>query len=125
MIRITNRKFIDYGLCVLLLFFSYIVYSVMLANAIHEKPNILLIVLDTTRGDHLSSYGYSRQTTPNLDALANESVVYTRAIANSNSTLPSHSSLFTGKLPYSHGAKLDPKGPVSLHDNSHRTSGMG
>jgi arylsulfatase A-like enzyme len=88
----------------------------MSANGIVRKPNILLIVLDTTRVDRLSSYGYTRRTSPNLDKLANESVVYTRAIANSNSTLPSHASLFTGKLPYSHGAKYDPKGPVSLSD---------
>ena len=117
MVQVTRRKCLNYGLCSLLLFFfSCIVYPEKPPNWIVKKPNILLIVLDTTRGDHLSSYGYSRRTSPNLDKLANESVIYTRALANSNSTLPSHASLFTGKLPYSHGAKFDPKGPVSLYD---------
>ena len=117
MVQVTRRKCLNYGLCSLLLFFfSCIVYPEKPPNWIVNKPNILLIVLDTTRGDHLSSYGYSRRTSPNLDKLANESVIYTRALANSNSTLPSHASLFTGKLPYSHGAKFDPKGPVSLYD---------
>jgi len=61
-----------------------------------ERPNVLLIVLDTVRGDHLSLYGYPRRTTPNLDRLAAESLVFEAAYANSSWTLPTHASLLTG-----------------------------
>ena len=77
-------------------------------------PNILLITLDTTRFDRLSCYGYSLPTSPNLDALAAESVLYTRAYSTSSWTLPAHASLFTGKLVSSHGAQKDPTGPLKL-----------
>ena len=80
------------------------------------RPNILLITLDTTRIDHLGCYGYDRRTSPNLDALAAESVLYKRAMATSSWTLPSHASLFTGKLTSSHGARYDPEGPLRLKD---------
>ena len=50
------------------------------------NPNIILITLDTTRADRLGCYGYHRQTSPNLDQLASESVLYTRAIAPSSWT---------------------------------------
>ena len=59
-------------------------------------PNIILIVWDTVRADHLSLYGYSRQTTPFLDQLAENSVVFERAYAPSPWTLSSHASFFTG-----------------------------
>ncbi len=48
------------------------------------RPNLLLIVLDTTRADHLGVYGYPRHTSPNLDALARESTVYTDALSTSS-----------------------------------------
>jgi arylsulfatase A-like enzyme len=81
-----------------------------------KRPNIILIILDTTRADHLSCYGYHRQTSPNIDRLAEESILYTRAIAPSSWTLPSHASLFTGKFTSSHGARYDPEGPLCLTD---------
>ncbi len=81
-----------------------------------ERPNILLITLDTTRADRLGAYGYAKDTSPNLDALAAESVFYTRAVATSSWTLPSHASLFTGKFTRSHGARYDAEGPLRLLD---------
>ena len=72
-------------------------------------PNLLLITLDTLRADHLSAYGYERRTTPNIDRLAETGVLFESAIANSSWTLPSHASLFTGRLPHEHRADwLDP-----------------
>jgi len=59
-------------------------------------PNILLIVLESTRASHLSCYGYHRPTTPHLDGLAAEGVLYEQAISSAPWTLPSHASLFTG-----------------------------
>lgn len=60
------------------------------------RPNVFLIVIDTLRADHLSAYGYERETSPHLDRLASEGTLYERTIADAPWTLPSHASLFTG-----------------------------
>ncbi len=83
-------------------------------GGLRDRPNILLITLDTTRRDRLGCYGYPRSTSPNLDHLASESTLYTRAYSPSNWTLPAHASLFTGKFTTSHGARFDPEGPLCL-----------
>lgn len=70
----------------------------------HSRPNILLIVLDTLRSDRLSSYGYERETSPHIDSLAAGGAIFTNAIATAPWTLPTHSSMFTGLYPTSHGA---------------------
>jgi len=62
--------------------------------------NVLLLILDTVRASNLSLYGYPRETTPNLERLASSGVTFDRAIATSPWTLPSHVSMFTGRLPY-------------------------
>jgi arylsulfatase A-like enzyme len=79
-----------------------------------RRPNVVLITLDTTRADRLGAYGYSRRTSPHLDVLARESMLYTSALATSSWTLPAHATLFTGKFTSSHGARYDPAGPLSL-----------
>ena len=79
-----------------------------------DGPNILLITLDTTRADHLGCYGYSRATSPHLDALAEEGVVFDRAYAVSSWTMPTHASLFTAKFPSAHGAHYNPNGALKL-----------
>ena len=66
-------------------------------------PNILLIVLESTRASHLSAYGYERPTTPHLDRLASEAVLYEQAISPAVWTLPAHTSLFTGLAVSQHG----------------------
>jgi arylsulfatase A-like enzyme len=70
------------------------------------KPNILLVSIDTLRADHLGCYGYGRDTSPNLDELAGEGVLFRQAIAPSTWTLPSHASMLTGLYPHKHGAVL-------------------
>jgi glucan phosphoethanolaminetransferase (alkaline phosphatase superfamily) len=72
------------------------------------RPNVVLIVMDTVRADHLSVYGYERDTTPNLRALGHDSVAYTNAISASDITLTSHASLFTGMYPSWHSAYCQP-----------------
>ena len=72
------------------------------------SPNILLIVVDTLRADHLASYGYKRETSPNLDRLAEQGVVFESAFATSSWTLPAHASLVTGRYPHEHGAEDEP-----------------
>lgn len=67
-------------------------------------PNVVLIVLDTVRADHVSAYGYGRPTTPHLDALVEESVLFTQCRATGPWTLPSHASMFTGRFPFQHRA---------------------
>jgi len=67
------------------------------------KPNILLIILDTTRRDHLSAYGYDRPTSPHFDAFAASAATYTRAIAPAQWTIPAHASMFSGLYPGAHG----------------------
>ena len=70
-------------------------------------PVILLIVLDTVRADHLSLYGYTRDTSPALENFVADherAVVYPFAFSTSNWTLPAHASLFTGLMPSDHGA---------------------
>jgi len=76
-------------------------------SRLEGKPNIVLITMDTTRADHLSCYGYHKNTTPYLDVLTQESVVFKNAYAPSPWTLPSHASLFTGMYPDKHGAHFD------------------
>lgn len=63
-------------------------------------PNVLLLVLDTVRALSLSVYGYARPTTPTLEQLAARGVRFDRAVATAPWTLPTHSSLFTGR--YAH-----------------------
>jgi arylsulfatase A-like enzyme len=66
-------------------------------------PNIILIVLDATRQDHLSCYGYPKNTTPNIDEFSKDSVTYKNAFSVSPWTLPSFASIFTGLYPSQHG----------------------
>jgi len=60
------------------------------------RPNILLISLDTVRADHLGCYGYARDTSPQIDRLASEGVLFEHAVASAPWTIPSHASLLTG-----------------------------
>ena len=66
------------------------------------RPNFLLIGIDTLRADHLSCYGYVRGTSPNIDRLARESVVFTRAFANGIPTHPAWTTILTGVHPLRH-----------------------
>ncbi len=67
------------------------------------RPNLVLITIDTLRADHLGCYGYFRDTSPRIDALARESVVFDAAYATMATTLPSHASILTSRYPLEHG----------------------
>ncbi|HKI54097.1 MAG TPA: sulfatase-like hydrolase/transferase [Anaerolineales bacterium] len=75
-----------------------------LREAKASAPNVLVIVVDTLRADHLSLQGYDRNTDPNLTRLASEGVMFDNAYSTSSWTLTSHASLFTGRWPYEHRA---------------------
>ncbi len=74
--------------------------------ALEEKPNVLLLVWDTTRASSLATYGYDRATTPALARLAEESLVFEEARSVSVFTFTSHLSMLTGKYPGATGARL-------------------
>ena len=69
-----------------------------------QLPNVIVLLLDTARAQNFSCYGYERPTTPYIDALATESVLYEQAIATGCWSLPSQVSLLTGMFPAKHGA---------------------
>jgi arylsulfatase A-like enzyme len=69
-------------------------------------PNVLVIVIDTLRADHLGCYGYARPTSPAIDAFAARSTRYEHCISAAPWTLPSHASLFTGKFSHEHGLHI-------------------
>lgn len=69
-------------------------------------PDVILVSLDTTRADHLSTYGYARETSPHLTALAADALLFTRARSSAGWTLPGHASMLTGLFPSRHGAHL-------------------
>jgi arylsulfatase A-like enzyme len=79
-----------------------------------EQHSVLLVTLDTTRADALSCYGERAGTTPEIDALAREGVLYERAFTSAPITLTAHASMLTGLAPPRHGlrdnglAALDP-----------------
>src|SRR5208283_4968523 len=74
-------------------------------RAAESSPNVILIIVDTLRADHLSCYHYDRLTSPNFDRLAANGVLFENAIATSSWTLPSHASMFTGLYPNQHRAQ--------------------
>lgn len=78
------------------------VATASLPKASSESPNILVIVVDALRADHLSSYGYARVTSPNVDRIAQQGVLFENAFPTSSWTLPSHASLLTGRYVYEH-----------------------
>jgi choline-sulfatase len=66
---------------------------------------IVVISIDTLRADHLPAYGYKKVKTPAIDALAADGVVFERAYSHAPQTLPAHTSLLSGRLPFEHGVR--------------------
>jgi len=75
-----------------------------MATSASGRPNVLFVVLDTTRKDRLTVYGHDRPTSPALERFAEEARVYEQAVAPAPWTLPVHASVFTGLYPSEHGA---------------------
>ena len=70
-----------------------------------RRPNLVLISIDTLRRDRCGLYGYPRDTTPHLDALAERALVFDDALSTAPYTLPSHASMLSGQYPSRHGAQ--------------------
>lgn len=81
--------------------------SAVAALGADQSPNVLFITIDTLRADHLSSWGYHLETSPNIDRLADEGVRFAKAYTVTSRTSPSHMSMFTSRYPQEHGAKLN------------------
>jgi arylsulfatase A-like enzyme len=96
-----------------------------------ERPSVLLISIDTLRADHLSCYGYARETSPHLDAFARDAALFENAYAQAPFTLTSHMSIFTSLFPESHDVteerKLSSRVPLLtevLRDAGYTTLGF-
>jgi choline-sulfatase len=94
------------------------------------RPNVVLITIDTTRSDRMGFLGSRRGLTPNLDALARQSIVFTRAYAQVPLTTPSHATILTGTYPQFHqvtnfGVELSqdlPYAPAIFRAQGYRTA---
>ncbi len=70
-----------------------------------DAPDVVLITIDTLRADHVGAYGADHGATPNIDRLAEESVLFESALTTAPLTLPAHASMMTGLLPPQHGVR--------------------
>ena len=94
---------------------------------------IVVISIDTLRADHVGAYGHRAAKTPVMDGLARQGILFERALSHSPQTLPSHASMFTGRLPFEHGVRdnigftLDdgiPRLPAVLGSRGYRSAGF-
>ena len=92
-------------------------------DASEQPVDVLVVVLDTVRADKLSSYGYPRPSSPQVDAVAAAGVVFEDVTAPSSWTWPSHASLFTGLGPWEHGAHASAKQSAVGEVGDHCTEG--
>jgi len=103
----------------------------MTSKRSHDRPNVIVVLLDTLRADHLSCYGAANPTSPKIDQIAQQATLYEKAISPAAWTPPAHASLFTGTFPSRHkvdrsnltlGPELDPL-PEVLQRGGYRTYG--
>ncbi len=94
----TCTRLVGRWLCLLAL----LAMDVTAADREPARPNILFIMVDTLRADHVGCYGYARPTTPAIDALAAEGVRFAETVAASSWTMPSLATMFTGVPPAVH-----------------------
>ncbi|MCA9251659.1 MAG: sulfatase-like hydrolase/transferase [Phycisphaerales bacterium] len=93
-------------LCLIAIATASTLWAIRKSPSADVKPtNVLLITMDTTRADHLGCYGHPANVTPNIDAIANEGVLFEQCMSSAPSTLPSHSAIMTSTHPFVHGAR--------------------
>lgn len=88
-------------------------------------PNVVLIVLDALRADHVHAYGYARQTTPSLDAFAADAMLFANAFAQGSQTITAVPSILTGTYPLVHGAGVHTALSAALPTLAERLSACG
>ncbi len=112
------------------LFAIVVLLATALPSAGAEHSNVILITLDTTRADRMGFLGSKRKLTPNLDALARDGIVFTRAYAQAPLTTPSHATILTGTYPQFHNVNMPyrpmpkslPFAPAILRGAGYRTA---
>ena len=98
----------------------------IIGGSVPDRPNVLLVCLDTLRADRLSSYGWHRLTSPRLDRwAADKATVFETVVAPSPWTLPSHVSMFTGLDAVRHGVNHFRRVPAHLDLLAERLRGAG
>ncbi|MBN1765653.1 MAG: sulfatase-like hydrolase/transferase [Sedimentisphaerales bacterium] len=103
---VMKRKIIIISVMALIL--AGLGYWYLSGRSVNSIQNVILISIDTCRSDYLSCYGYARETTPNIDAVAGEGIRFENVFSPVPLTLPAHSSMLTGTIPPYHG----------VHDNN-------
>lgn len=102
-----KKNFIISGLCLLIAICLLNIYYFFFRKATdvssNNNFNIVLITIDTLRADHLSCYGYHRKTSPAIDKIAEQGIIFKNITAPSSWTPPSMASLFTSVYPVNHG----------------------
>ncbi|MSR74509.1 MAG: hypothetical protein EXS14_03415 [Planctomycetes bacterium] len=84
---------------------SFSIQSEVPLRTARTQPDLLIVAADSLRADHLGCYGYSRDTSPNIDALARESVRFDGMTVATASTLESWTTMLTGRWPQTHGLR--------------------
>jgi len=106
-LKFQQRIVLFVGLVIFFLFFQIGIIEGSENPSSFSKPyeiyNIILVFIDTLRADHLNCYGYGRKTSPNIDKLAEESIVFKNNFTPITYTLPSFTSIITSLYPQSHG----------------------
>jgi len=109
---------------ILVIIISFVLFSNLSGYFIYQKSeticpdcNVIVIILDALRPDHLGCYGYFRNTSPNIDELTKESILFKTAFSQSSHTLASHMSIFTSQYPSTHNI-IEPLEDISLNPNT-------
>ena len=89
----------------LLIVMAIVAIWIFLRSQSQDIPNVILISIDTCRSDYLSCYGYPRRTTPNIDQIADQGVLFENTISPVPITLPAHCTMLTGTIPPYHGVR--------------------
>ena len=90
--------------CIVFILFIVLLLS---TGCSEKRPDVILVVIDALRADHLGCYGYERNTSPVLDSLAASGIRWSRVQAQAPWTLPGLGSIVSGLAPRSHGARED------------------
>ena len=86
--------------------FAWLSVAAGLAGCQREPTPVVILTIDTLRPDHLSTYGYGRETDPGIASVAADGVVFTRAFTTVPKTPPAFASMFTCLYPHRHGLRM-------------------
>ncbi len=111
--KIVKKVIIILSVVLLIIIYLFLIRTTKSEKFTCKDCNVILISIDTLRPDHLGCYGYTKNTSPNIDSFCKDSVLFKTAISQAPSTAPSHASILTSLIPSSHGAFFSHKTPIS------------